>query len=78
MTFKASTSNPIRIEMSLMVVDVRPKGKRNEFKPLDRNLRAILIKSKSRVMLTLVSLMNWAIPKDPSVPRNERIACPPK
>ena len=50
--------------MSLMVMDAGPKGKKNEFKPLDQNLNAVLIKSKSRIMLTLVSLMNWAIPRD--------------
>ena len=59
-----STSNLVNIEMSLKVIDAGPKGKINEFKSLDQNLKAVLIKSKSRVMLTLVSLMNWAIPKD--------------
>ena len=61
---KPSINNLVKIEMSLMVMDVGPKGKRSEFKPLDQNLRAILIKSKSRVTLTLVCLMNWAIPRD--------------
>ena len=64
MASEPSTSNLIRIEMSLMVMDVEPKGKRNEFKPLDQNLKVVLIKSKSRVTLTLVSSMNWAIPRD--------------
>ena len=63
-TYEPSTGNLIRIEISLMVMDVGSKGKRNEFNPLDQNLRAVLIKSKSRVTLTLVSLMNWEIPKD--------------
>ena len=58
MTFEPSTGNLVKIEMSLKVMDVGPKGKINEFKSLDQNLKAILIKSKSRVMLTLVSLMN--------------------
>ena len=58
------TSNPVKIEISLKVMDVGLKGKINEFKFLDQNLKAVLIKSKSRVTLTLVSLMNWAIPKD--------------
>ena len=52
MAFEPSTSNPVRIEMSLMVMDEGPKGKRNEFKPLDQNLKAVLIKSKSTVTLT--------------------------
>ena len=64
MTSKPSIGNPVRIEMSLMVMDAGPKWKKNEFKPLDQNLRAVLIKSKSKVMLTLVSLLNWAIPRD--------------
>ena len=64
MASEPSTSNLVRIEMSLMVMNVEPKGKRNEFKPLDQNLRVVLIKSKSRVTLTLVSSMNWAIPRD--------------
>ena len=58
------TSNPVKIEISLKVMDVGLKGKINEFKFLDQNLKGVLIKSKSRVTLTLVSLMNWAIPKD--------------
>ena len=49
-------------------MDAGPKGKINEFKSLDQNLKAILIKSKSRVMHTLVSLINWAIPKDSQCP----------
>ena len=65
---KLSTGNPIKIEISLMVMDARPKWKRNEFKPLDQNFRPILIKSKSRVTLTMVSLMNWAIPNNSKCP----------
>ena len=68
MASKPSTGNLVKIEMSLRVMDARPKGKINEFKPLDQNLRAVLIKSKSRVTLTLVSLMNWEIPKDSQCP----------
>ena len=52
------TSNPVRIEMSFMVMDVGLKGKRNEFKHLNQNLRIVLIKSKARFTLTLVSLRN--------------------
>ena len=62
--FEPSIGNPIKIEMSLKVMDVGLKRKINEFKSLDQNLKAVLIKSKSRVMLTLVSLVTWAIPKD--------------
>ena len=62
--FEPSTCNPIKIEMSLKVMDVGPKGKINEIKSLAPYLKAVLIKSKSRVMLTLESLMNRAIPKD--------------
>ena len=58
MAYEPSTSNLVRIEMSLMVMDAGSKGKKNEFKPLDQNLKAVLIKFKSKVMLTLVSLMN--------------------
>ena len=68
MASKPSTGNLVKIEMSLRVMDARLKGKINEFKPLDQNLRAVLIKSKSRVTLTLVSLMNWEIPKDSQCP----------
>ena len=64
MAFEPSIGNPVKMEMSLKVMNAKPKGKTNEFKSLDQNLKVILIKSKSRVMLTLVSLMNWAIPKD--------------
>ena len=64
MASKPSTGNLVKIVMSLMVMDKGAKGKRNEFKPLGQNLRVVLIKSKSRVTLTLVSVMNWAIPKD--------------
>ena len=63
-TSKPSTGVPTKIETSLKVMDLWPKGKINEFKSLDQNLKAVLIKSKTKVMLTLVSLMNWAIPKD--------------
>ena len=64
MASKPLKGNPIKIEMSLKVMDEGPKGKINEFKPLDQNLKAVLIKSKSRVTLALVTLMNRAIPKD--------------
>ena len=64
MASEPSTGNPVKIEMSLKVMDARPKGKINEFKSFDQNLKVVLIKSKSRVKLSLVSLMNWAIPKD--------------
>ena len=64
--------------MSLKVMDAGPKGKIIEFKSLDQNLKAVLIKSKSRVMLTLVRLMNWATPKDPSDPENEEIVYLPR
>ena len=64
MASEPSTENLVKIEISLMVMDTRPKRKRNEFKPLVQNLWAVPIKSKSGVMFTLVSLMNWAIPKD--------------
>ena len=63
-TSKLSIGNLVKIEMSLKVMDMGSKGKINEFKSLDQNLKAVLIKSKFRVILTLVSLMNWAIPKD--------------
>ena len=64
MASEPSIGNPVKMEMSLKVMNAKPKGKTNELKSLDQNLKVILIKSKSRVMLTLVSLMNWAIPKD--------------
>ena len=78
MASKPSTSNPVKIEMSLKAMDARPKGKINEFKYLDQNLKTVLIKSKSRVTLTLVSLMNWAILRIPSVLGNEEILCLPR
>ena len=58
MTSQPLTGNPVKIEMSLKVMDAGLKMKINEFNSLDQNLKAVLIKSKSRVMLTLVSLMN--------------------
>ena len=64
MVIEPSIDTVVKIEMSLKVMDAGPKGKLNEFKSLDQNLKAVLIKSKSRVTLTLVSLMNWDIPKD--------------
>ena len=64
MAFEPLTRNPIRMELSLMVIDARPNGKRNEFKPLEQNLKATFIKSKSKVTHTLVSLMNWEISRD--------------
>ena len=63
-TSKPSTGNPVKIETSLKVMDAGSKGKINELKFLYQNLKAVLIKSKSRVILTLVSLMNWVITKD--------------
>ena len=66
--FEPSICNPVKIEMSLEVMNAGPKGKINEFKSLDQNLKVVLIKSKSRVTLTLVSLMNWAIPNDSQCP----------
>ena len=58
MVFEPSTCNPVKIEMFLKEMDAGPKWKMNEFTSLDQNLKVVLIKSKSRVMLTLVSLMN--------------------
>ena len=63
-TREPSIGNPVKIEMSLKVMDAGSKGNINEFKSLNQNLKAVLIKSKSRVTLTFVSLMNWEIPKD--------------
>ena len=68
MAFEPSTWNPVNIEMSLKVMDAGPKGKINEFKFLEQNLKVVLIKSKSRVTLNLVSLMNLAIIKDSQCP----------
>ena len=62
-TFEPSTGNPVKIEMSLKVLDVELKGNINEFKSLNQ-IKVVFFKSKSRVILTLVSLMDWAITKD--------------
>ena len=58
MVFDPSIGNPVKIEMFLKEMDAGSKWKMNEFKSLDQNLKVVLIKSKSRVMLTLASLMN--------------------